>query len=329
MSSTAMSERFLVTGATGCIGAWAVRNLVRQGMPAFALVRSGDMHRLKLIMSEKELSAVEFIKADIVDLGVIERVISENKISHIIHLAAMQLPFCKDDPPLAAAVNVQGTVNIFEAAARHGIRSVVYASSTAVYGLAEEYPSGPLMHDAPLKPRSHYGVYKQANEGTARVYWLDNGISSIGIRPYVVYGPGRDQGMTSSPTKAMLAAALGKPYKISYGGRFGFQYADDTANAYINAARVEFKGAEVFNLGGETVGMEDVIKAIEAAEPSSRGSITYEDKPLPFPEEIDNKPLIKVLGKLSITPLAQGVAESIRTFKKGIAEGNITAEQLN
>jgi len=322
-----VKERFLVTGATGCIGAWAARNLVREGFYTCALVRSGSLHRLKLIMSKKELSTVDFVSGDITDLDTIERILKEHKITHIIHLAAMQFPFCKADPPLGAAVNVGGTVNIFEAAGHCGIQHVVYASSTAVYGPGDEYPDGPLPHDAPLRPRSHYGIYKQANEGTARVYWMENGISSIGIRPYVVYGPGRDQGMTSTPTKAMLAAAASKPYRISYGGRFGFQYADDTARAYIDAARVDFKGAEVFNLGGETVGMRDVIDAIETAEPSSRGNITYEDIPLPFPVEIDNGPLIKLLGILRMTPLQMGVGESIRIFKKALAEGSITCDQ--
>jgi len=321
-----MGERFLVTGATGCIGAWTVRNLVREGIYTCALVRSGSLHRLKLIMSEKELAAVEFVSGDITNISAIAHALSENKITHIIHLAAMQFPFCKADPPLGAAVNVQGTVNLFEAAARCGIRSLVYASSTAVYGPGDEYCSGPLPHDAALKPRSHYGVYKQANEGTARVYWLDNGISSIGIRPYVVYGPGRDQGMTSTPTKAMLAAAAGKPYNISYGGRFGFQYADDAAKAYIDAARVDFKGAEVFNLGGETVGMDDVIREIATSAPSSGGTITCSDNPLPFPVQIDNAPLIKLLGSLRVTPLPRGVAESIRAFKKALSEGRITAD---
>ncbi len=224
-----MEERFLVTGATGCIGAWVARNLIREGTFTAAFVRGGDLHRLRLIMEEDEISRIRVITGDIVDIGAIQRALAENGITRIIHLAAMQLPFCKADPPKGAAVNVQGTVNIFEAAKRCGIGHVVFASSTAVYGPRQEYPAGPLAHDAPLLPRSHYGVYKQANEGTAGVYWIEDGISSVGIRPYVVYGPGRDQGLTSTPTKAMLAAAAGKPFHITYGGRFGFQYADDTA----------------------------------------------------------------------------------------------------
>jgi nucleoside-diphosphate-sugar epimerase len=91
----------------------------------------------------------------------------------------------------------------------------------AVYGSNDEYPVGPLSHNALLKPNSHYGVFKQANEGNAKIYWMEDRISSIGLRPHVVYGPGRDQGMTSAPTKA-IAAVLHKPFHIPFGGRFCF-----------------------------------------------------------------------------------------------------------
>lgn len=321
-----MEERFLVTGATGCIGAWTVKNLIRERIYTCALTREQSLQRLRLIMEEDDISRIRFIKGDIVDIDLIQHTLAQHNITHIIHLAAMQLPFCKADPPLGAAVNVQGTVNIFESAKKHGIGHVVYASSTAVYGPREEYPPGPLAHDAPLSPRSLYGVYKQADEGAAKVYWLQDGITSIGIRPYVVYGPGRDQGLTSTPTRAMLAAAAGNPYHITFGGRFGFQYADDTAAVFIAASRARIRGADVFNLGGQTVAIEDIISEIEAAQPSSRATITYDANPLPFPERIDNAPLTALLGGVRITPLADGVRETIAIFKSALSDGRIAAE---
>jgi nucleoside-diphosphate-sugar epimerase len=124
----------------------------------------------------------------------------------------------------------------------------------------------------------------------------------------------------------MLAAAAGQPYHISYGGRFGFQYAEDTAVAFIGAARAKLAGAEVFNLGGETVGISDVIREIEACEPSLRGKITYDDIPLPFPEEIDNAPLVSLLGGLRVTPLAEGVKQTIALFKEALADGRVRVE---
>ena len=319
-------ERFLVTGAAGCIGAWVLRNLVREGGPVAALDLDTKHHRLSLIMTDEEIACIQFIQGDVSDFVTVENAILSSNANRIIHLAALQLPFCKADPVAGARVNVVGTVNLFEAAKRHGLKSLVYASSTAVYGLSEEYPEEPLAHDAPLKPRSHYGVYKQANEGSAAVYFRDDGVSSIGLRPYVVYGAGRDQGMTSTPTKAILAAAAGQPYKISYGGRYCFQYADDTARAFIQAARADFAGAQVFNIGGNSVSTAEVIAAIEQAEPSARDRITFEDIPLPFPPEVDNLALINAIGPMVFTSLADGVAETLSIFRRALAEGKIKAE---
>jgi nucleoside-diphosphate-sugar epimerase len=318
-------ERFFVTGAMGCIGAWVVRNLVREGVPTTVFDVAGNPHRLKLIMSADELQRVNFVTGDVTDLDKVERVVKETGTTHIIHLAGLQVPFCKADPSLGARVNVVGTVNIFEAAKRAGLKRVVYASSIAVYGRSEEYGEGPLGHDAPLKPLNHYGVYKQANEGTARIYWQDDGITSIGLRPYTVYGPGRDQGMTSSPTKAMLAAALGKPYHIPFGGRSDFQYTDDTAHVFVHAARAAFQGADVFNLRGSVVHMTEIVSAIETVEPSLRGQISFDPKPLPFPEEMDGAPLASVIGTLPYTALQDGVAATIAIFKEAVADGRLAA----
>jgi len=318
------NDRFLITGALGCIGAWTLRNLVREGVPVASLNRGRNLQRLELLLSPEEIARIQFITGDISDLGVVENAIKESSANRIIHLAALQLPFCKADPPRGALVNVVGTVNIFEAAKRAGIRQVVYSSSTAVYGLSEEYPESPLQNDAALDPRSHYGVYKQANEGTARIYWMDDRIASIGLRPYVVYGAGRDQGMTSTPTVAMLAAVCGQPYHISYGKRYGFQYGDDVAKCFIRCARVPFEGAEVFNVGGPSVSTAEVIAAIEKIEPAARGKITFDDIPLPFPEEVDSSTLEKVIGPLPYTPLEQGVAETMDIFRKALENGKIS-----
>jgi nucleoside-diphosphate-sugar epimerase len=275
-------------------------------------------------MSPQEIEKLHIKKGNITDLRFLEGALQDFGATDVIHLAAMQLPFCKEDPPEGAVVNVLGTINVFEAAKRSGLHKVVYSSSAAVYGLSDEYSAGPLPHEAPLNPRSHYGVYKQANEGNARVYWIDGGIASIGLRPYVVYGPGRDQGMTSTPTKAMLAAARGERYHISFGGRFGFQYVDDVAKVFIKAARTDFQGAEVFNIGGTSVTMDEVVETIEAIVPSQKGTITFENNALPFPEEMDNSQLVACLGPIQETPLKEGVSETIAIFGDALKSGTIT-----
>lgn len=320
------SEHFLITGAAGCIGIWVLRNLVRQGTPVTVLDLDTHRHRLPLVLTDGEISRIRFIPGDVSDFGTVANALKTSGATHVIHLAALQLPFCKADPVAGARVNVVGTVNIFEAAKRLGIKKVVYASSTAVYGTSEEYPREPLPNDAPLKPRSHYGFYKQANEGSAWVYFTEEGLSSIGLRPYVVYGAGRDQGMTSTPTKAMLAAAAGQSYHITFGGRYCFQYGEDTARAFIQSARADFTGAGVFNLGGESVSTPQVIAAIEQAEPAAAGRITFADTPLPFPEEVDNQALVSAIGPLAFTPLADGVAETMEIFRRALKAGWIKPE---
>lgn len=309
-----MKDKFFVTGATGCIGGWVVRNLVESGCDVYALARGANLDKLRLIMPKEEIAKVRVIRGDINDARLLQDCISEHGIERIIHLAAMQLPFCQADPGLGARVNVEGTVNVFEAAKKCGIRSLVYSSSTAVYGSKDQYPEGPLAHEARLLPHSLYGVYKQANEWTAHVYYEMDGVSSIGIRPYVVYGPLRDQGMTSTPTFAMKAAVNLEKYEISYGGTFNFQYVDDTAKAFIRAAYADYEGADTYNLGGGAIDMSDVVKAIELVKPRAKGLITYCDKPLPFPPSVNNEKLEKIIGPVCTTTLVDGVRKSMEIF---------------
>jgi len=321
-------EHFFVTGAMGCIGAWVIRNLVQDGVPVTAYDLSDDRHRLDLVMRPEEIRQVSFVQGDIRDTAAVIQAVRRCGATHIIHLAALQVPFCKADPVLGAAVNVVGTVNVFEAAKQIGIPQVTYASSVAVYGDSGRYARRLLADDDPLFPLNHYGVYKQANECTARIYWQDDGIASIGLRPYTVYGPARDQGMTSTPTKAMLAAVMGQAYHISFGGTCGFHYTDDVARIFIKAARVAISAAEVFNIQGSVAHMSQVVEAIEAAAPSAKGRITYEIEALPLPEGQEEDRLRQLLGEVPYTPLAQGVAQTIAHFREALADGRLTSRSL-
>ena len=323
-----MTGHTLVTGALGCIGSWVVRNLVRQGSRVTAYDLDDNPHRMKLIMAPDELARVTFARGDITDFDALLALVHSSGVTSIIHLAALQVPACKANPSLGARVNVVGTVNVFEIARRLGLDRVVYASSVATYGGREAYAQSLIQPDDPLMPKTLYGVYKQANEATARVYREDWGVSSIGLRPYVLYGPGRDQGMTSTPTKAMLAAAAGLPYRITYGGRSGMQYTDDVARLFIAVASVPFEGAEVYNIRGSVVDMAEVVEAIEATEPRARGTITYDATPLPFPDGQDDSRLAALLGTIPYTPLNEGVATTIATFKQALRSGLLSTADI-
>jgi nucleoside-diphosphate-sugar epimerase len=306
-------ERFLVTGALGCIGAWVVRRLLDEGVEVAAFDLGTRDHRLRLVLDDAQLAGLTRIAGDVTSLDQLEAALDEHVITNVIHLAALQVPFCRDNPPLGAAVNVVGTVNVFEAVKRRRdrIRNVVYASSAAVYGPA--HTSGVAPEDVLEWPATHYGVYKLANEGTARIYWADDELPSIGLRPYVVYGPGRDQGVTSTPTAAMLAAAHGDDFHISFGGRTQFNYAPDVARAFITASRSDHRGALVANLPAPVVHMSEVVDAIAAAAPGT--STTYEDVQLPFPEALEAVAFEEALGAFEPTSLEQGVRETVEHFR--------------
>ena len=317
------NDRYFVTGAMGCIGAWVVRALVQEEIPVTVFDLSDNRHRLELVMLAEALDKVDFVRGDITDTEAVKSALIDSGASHIIHLAALQVPFCKADPPLGAAVNVVGTVNMFEAAKAAGINHLVFASTAGVYGKKNTYEERLMDHDSRLDPVNHYGVFKQANEGTARIYWQDDGIGSIGLRPYTVYGPGRDQGITSTPTQAMLAAVRGEPYHISFGGYTGFHYVSDVAKLFIQVSQIALKGSEVFNIGGAVAHMSKAVEAIKAVIPEA--VVTHEETPLPFPDGQTDEELRALLGDVPDTSLADGIRETIVHFQSAVGDGRLSA----
>jgi len=319
-------ERFLVTGSGGCIGAWAVAALVRDGTPVVAFDVSDDNHRLRLVLDETELAGLVSRRGDIRDLASVEQVVVEERITHILHLAALQVPFCRADPVLGSQVNVTGTVNVFEAVRRSDgrVRGVSYASSVAVFGPAAMYPEGVAGDDSILAPATLYGAYKQANEWTARVYAADWGVGSVGLRPCIVYGPGRDQGVTSDPTKAMVAAAAGRPAHIAFGGSSTFQHAADAADCFIAAARLELDSAAIHNMSGPSASITEVAAMIEEARPDV--VVSFGDDHLPLPDAIDGSGIDRLLGSSSQhRSLAEGIARTIADFTRLIEAGLVEA----
>jgi nucleoside-diphosphate-sugar epimerase len=305
-----MSETYFITGAQGCIGSWVVKALVERGDAAVVFDVSRDTRRLRQIMSDDEITAVRFIVGDITDGQAMRAALAESGARRIIHLAGLQVPLCKADPVRGAAVNVIGTLNVFEAARAVGINAVVYASSAAVFGLSED--DGPVDETIACEPSSHYGVFKRANEGNARVYFLDNGVSSVGLRPLTVYGVNRDFGVTSDPTKAMKAATLGVPFQIRFGGATDFLYVADAAAAFIACADRAPLGAYVFNLHGESVMIEEVARLIN--QEAGRELVTFGGPPIPIAASLSDAAIRRVIGALPATPVAEGVRETMWRF---------------
>jgi nucleoside-diphosphate-sugar epimerase len=322
--------RVLLTGGYGCIGSWIARNLLERGDQVWIYDLKEDPRRLRLILPEEKVRKIAFVPGDVTDLAGLQKALQIHQITHLIHLAGLQVPVCRGDPILGAKVNVLGTLTVFEAVrqSQGQVQRLVYASSAAVFGPPENYPAGPLHDDDPLKPTTHYGVFKCCNEGNARIYFQDHGLSSIGLRPWTVYGVGRDFGMTSDPTKAIKALALGRPYHITYGGWQDLQFVEDVAKIFVRSLEVPYRGAKSYNLRGEVVDLRKFHETLCAVEPSAARLITFGEKQIPIAYDLDDGALQRDLGPMPRTFLTDGIRRTLEQFRQLQAEGRLDTADL-
>jgi nucleoside-diphosphate-sugar epimerase len=318
--------RILVTGAQGCIGAWVVKLLLDRGIDALIYDIDNRPTRLALIAPPKQIEKVPVETGAIEDTERIKTLVREGGITHIIHLAGVLIPFCQAYPVRGALTNVVGTLNIFEAARDAGrpVR-ISYASSAAVWGPAEDYGNDPLSETESLNPQTHYGVFKQANEGNARIFFLTDNISSIGLRPWTVYGVGRDKGLTADPTIAAKAVAMGKSFQIRVTGFMDLQYVADVAATFIDCVLSELEGAHVFNLAGDLVKMSDFIDTLDRLRPGAATLISANGPQIPVAYKMDASSLRSKVNT-SKTTLEDGLAQTLEVFERLHAEGRLSPD---
>ncbi len=319
-----MNQTVLVTGAQGCLGAWLVRALLERGDRPVVYDLETEPRRLLQVLEPGDLEGVVFVQGDVTDREGLRRALEEQEAGALVHLAGLQVPFCRADPPRGARVNVEGTLCVFEAASRAGLGRVVYASSAAVYG---PDPGRPVREEDAGSPGTHYGVFKRANEENARIWWETEGLSSAGLRPLTVYGPGRDQGLTSGPTRALKAALLGRPFTIAFTGQTDFLHAADAAAGFLAALEAP-AGARVYNLHGETRPVEDVVAWIEKALPEARGRVRCEGDPLPIAPELDGGRILEDLGWRATLSLEEGLRLTLERFRELRAAGRLATHDL-
>jgi nucleoside-diphosphate-sugar epimerase len=308
-----------------------VRQLLRRGDGVWIYDLREDPRRLHLILSDHQVRQVQFVQGDVTDLAGLKAALAKHQITHVVHLAGLQVPVCRANPLLGAKVNVLGTLAVFEAVreAQPQVQRLVYASSAAVFGPPGKYPTGSLADDVPLAPTTHYGYFKCCNEGNARVYFQDHGLPSIGLRPWTVYGVGRDFGMTSEPTKAIKALALGRPYHISYGGWQDLQYVEDVATAFVHSLEVPYNAARSYNLRGHVVDLPAFHRTLCEVEPAAARLITHGESQIAIAYDLDDSALRRDLGPLAITPLVEGVRRTLDLFRSLQREGRLDTADLD
>jgi nucleoside-diphosphate-sugar epimerase len=179
---------FLVTGGAGTIGSTVVDQLVDAGARRVVVLDNLVRGRRANLDGALASGRVQLVEGDIRDVALVDRLTAG--ADGVFHLAAIRITQCAEEPRLANEVLVDGTFNVVEAAAAHGVRKVVASSSASVYGLAEEFPTREDHH--PYANDTVYGAAKAYNEGLLRSFKAMRDLDYVALRYFNVYGPRMD-----------------------------------------------------------------------------------------------------------------------------------------
>ncbi|MCX7423559.1 MAG: NAD(P)-dependent oxidoreductase [Planctomycetia bacterium] len=310
-----MSETVLVTGGSGFIGTWVLRALLARGIRAVVFDAHENPARWQRLLGARA-AETPFVKGSLLDRALLARLFDEHGITHVIHLAVLLTPSCHDDPFAGCEVNVLGSVALFEQAKRSRVRGLSYASSMAVFG---PEPDSDPASSAVVENRSpsFYGTFKKAVELIAEQYWLHSELPSVGIRPHVVYGPERDQGMTAGPSLAARAAAKGESFHINYRGVVGYDFVEDVADAFVRTALETPRGAHVVDLPSEPATVEQLVAAIDAVIPGAAAKITIDGPTLPRNDSCREHVITDILPDWRATSITDGMRRTIEFYSLG------------
>ena len=322
------AERILVTGGFGCIGVQVVKWLL-SNTDATVIVGAREVtaERMNRLFDASPSSQLTCVHLDVRDLRQIEEVLQANEITRIVHLAALQTPDCNANRDLGLQINLAGTQNLIEAVkkCRPSLRRFVFASSVAVYGPRRSYPGTKVPMLAEPAPVNVYGAWKLAGEQITRFLFQETGIPSLSIRPGVLFGPGRDAGLTAAPTTAMKHVASRKAYEISFKSRQDYLYSPDVGAAFGNALMAPFSAYGVFTLPSHTVDTRQFVETLHQAAVElgchEDFQISIGDAEVPFICDLEFEPFLNAFPSTPHTPLLTAIKESLIFFRQQVDAG--------
>ena len=324
--------RVLMTGGYGCIGSWVAKQLVERGEEVWIFDLQEDTHRLGLLLDAEPMARVHFLPGDVSDPVAVDEAVAERRGDPPAPPGGAANPDLPGQPdPRGPRQRDRHAGGLRSGGRPQGqVERVVYASSAAVHGPAEPGAAGPIGDEVRLAPMTHYGAYKVCNELNARVYWLDQGITSVGLRPWTVYGVGRDFGMTSEPTKAIKAVAAGRPYRISYGGSQDLQYvARRRRDLPPRPDRARSRGPTRSTSAASVVPIETFVDTLARGRPGSRpgSSPTATGTPdRPRPRRLPARQ--PASARSPARRSATGIAETYAAVRQAPREGRLELSDL-
>ena len=254
-----------MTGGAGFIGSHVVERLLKDGFQVRIFDNFSSGRRENLDFARGTGTALEVIDGDLRDLAAVERAV--RGVDVVYHQAAMRsVPRSIDDPLGANDNNVTGTLHLLDAARRLGVKRVVYASSSSVYG---DNPELPKREDQPAAPISPYAVSKATGEQYARVWTKLYGVETVGLRYFNVFGPRQDPKSEYAAVlpRFILWALRGEALEVHGDGTQSrdFTYIDNVVEANILAGQAPDASGEAFNVGcGDRTSLLDVIAMLES-----------------------------------------------------------------
>jgi nucleoside-diphosphate-sugar epimerase len=314
-------QTILVTGGYGCIGAETSKWLLRNSDASVVICsRKVSDERTQRVFYDVDRERLTALQADVADQKLLQEILCQHRITRVVHLAALQTPDCNAHRHVGLQINVAGTLNVIEAMKASGlpIERFVFASSIAVYGPRASYPAGRVPMLAEPNPVNVYGVWKLAGEHMSKLFCQETGVPTLSIRPGVLYGPGRDAGLTSSPTTAMKQLALGRAYEIPFRSRQDYLFAPDVGGAIGTAALEPFAGYGVFTLPSLSLATDEIVASMRRAAAgmglADGFQITVGSDDVPFICDLEYEPFLKVFPNVPRTSLDEGVRKSLEVF---------------
>lgn len=324
------SERILVTGGFGCIGVQVVKwLLLNTDATVIVGAREVSSERINRLFGDLRAARMSCVRLDVRDLRQIEEVLQANEVTRVVHLAALQTPDCNANRDLGLQINLAGTQNLIEAIKKCAptLHRFVFASSAAVYGPRHSYPGHRVPMLAEPAPVNVYGAWKLAGEQIARFLFQETGIPSLSIRPGVLFGPGRDAGLTAAPTTAMKHVALRLPFEIPFKSRQDYLYSPDVGAAFSNAVMMPFSSYGVFTLPSHTVDTRQFVETLHQAAQELRWSedveISIGDAQVPFICDLEFEPFLRAFPSTPHTSLLTAVRQSLIFFRQQAESGRL------
>ena len=307
--------RVLVTGGAGFIGSHLVDALLARGDAVTVLdnLSNGSMANLK---NHTTNPALRFIQGDIRDAKAIENAVAG--VDAIIHDAAMiSVPLSIEDPELAHSVNAEGTQALLKASLERGVKRFIYASSCAVYG---EQAKLPISEDAPDNPLSPYASSKLVAEQSCRTFYELEGLETVCLRYFNVYGARQTGEYAGVMTKFMERLRANQPPVIYGDGEQtrDFIYVGDVVDATLLALERDGVAGKTLNVGtGRTTSINELCGIFLRLAGKTGLKPTYE---APRSGDIrhsqaDIAKMKKLLGYEPKVSLGQGVEKLLRDYK--------------